>query len=103
MRESDYRRRLKKKIERLLPGSVVIKNDPDQLQGLPDLLVLYLDRWAMLEVKAAYDSPERPNQGYYVDLFNSMSFAAFIFPENEEVVLDALQRSLSSGRSTRIP
>lgn len=102
MRESVYQRGLKKRIEELLPGCVIIKNDPEQRQGLPDLLVLYLSNWAMLEVKASENAPERPNQGYYVDLFNSMSFAAFIFPENEEEVLYDLQRSLRSGRAARI-
>ena len=96
MRESVYQSKLIKKIEQLLPGCVVIKNDPEQRQGLPDLLILYSYTWAMLEVKASATSPERPNQAYYVDLFNNMSFASFIFPENEEEVLDALQRSLLS-------
>lgn len=102
MRESVYQNKVIKKIRKLLPGCVILKNDPEYIQGIPDLLVLYSDRWAMLEVKGSAHAPQQPNQGYYVDLFDEMSFSAFIFPENEEEVLDDLQRSLSSGRATRI-
>jgi len=102
MRESVYQNRVIKKIRKLLPGCVILKNDPEYIQGIPDLLVLYSDRWAMLEVKTSAHAPQQPNQGYYVDLFNEMSFSAFVYPENEEEVLNDLQRSLSSGGSTRI-
>jgi len=102
MRESVYQNKVIEKIRDLLPGCVILKNDPLYIQGIPDLLVLYSDRWAMLEVKTSPDAPTQPNQPYYVDLFNEMSFSAFIYPENEEAVLDDLQRSLSSGRATRI-
>lgn len=102
MRESVYQNKIIKKIRNLLPGCVIIKNDPEYIQGIPDLLVLYSDRWAMLEVKGSANAPQQPNQGYYVDLFNEMSFSAFIYPENEEEVLHDLQRSLSSGRATRV-
>jgi len=57
----------------------------------------------MLEVKASETSPEQPNQGYYVEKMNRMSFAAFIFPENEEEVLTALQAAFCSGKAACVP
>lgn len=102
MRESQYQSKLIKKIKQRLPGCVILKNDPEYIQGIPDLVIFFEDRYAFLEVKIDANADEQPNQGYYVDLFNEMSFGAFIFPEIEEEVLDDLQRSLSSGRSTRL-
>lgn len=102
-RENSYQAGLKKRIEERLPGSIVMKTDSSQLQGIPDLLVLYKDRWALLEVKRSENAAHRPNQDYYVDKFNKMSFSSFIYPENEEGVLNDLEQSLSSRRSTRLP
>jgi hypothetical protein len=102
MRESQYQYKLIQKINDLLPGSVVIKNDPTFVQGVPDLLVLYEDNWAMLEVKRSADEHIQPNQRYYVEMFDSMSFAAFIFPENEEEVLSALQSAFGVARQARL-
>lgn len=96
MSEARYQKRLIDKLERLLPGVMVLKTDPQQRQGILDLLLLYGDTWAMLEVKASADSPVRPNQPYYVAKFNEMSFAAFVYPENEAEVLDALQHALQA-------
>ncbi len=56
----------------------------------------------MLEVKAFEDAPEQPNQAYYIEMFNDMSFAAFIYPENETEVLDELQQAFKSRRSARL-
>ena len=84
-------------------GCVILKNDSEYIQGIPDLLVLFRDRWAMLEVKASEDSPNQPNQEWYIARLNKMSFAAFIYPENEEEVLNDLQRAFESRRSARIP
>ena len=93
MRESQYQKELIDKIRELLPECVVIKNPTDYIQGLPDLLVLYKHMWAMLEVKPYETAAHQPNQDYYVQLFDDMSFAAFIFPENEEQVLYDLQQA----------
>lgn len=100
--ETIYQADLITRLESLLPGCIVIKNNPEELQGVPDLLILFKNHWAMLEVKAAHDSDLRPNQQYYVDHFNSMSFCAFIFPENEKEVLDALQSAFGVSRQTRL-
>lgn len=97
MLEADYQAYLIKKIKRqVLPGSIVLKNDTQYLQGIPDLTVLYRERWGILEVKTSAGARHRPNQDYYIDLLDGMSFAAFIFPENEEDVLYDLQQSLQS-------
>lgn len=91
MGEIVYQNRLIQKLKQMFPGCFIIKNDPSINQGIPDLLILYGQRWAMLEVKFSDRSPEQPNQPYYVNLFNNMSFASFIHPQNEELVLNDLQ------------
>lgn len=96
MLENKYKTKLANKIENLFPGCLVVHLDPNEIQGIPDLLVLYENRWAALEGKKDSRSPLRPNQQYYVDLMNDMSFAAFIYPENEEEVLYALEQSFQS-------
>lgn len=96
--EAAYQAKLMDRLQALFPNSFIIRNDPNEYQGIPDILLLVGDRWAMLEVKAAESSPSRPNQPYYVSMFDRMSFAAFIYPENEEEVLRDLQSSLGSRR-----
>jgi hypothetical protein len=95
MHEREYQAKLIKKLRVLFPGCVVLKNDPEYLQGIPDLLVLHGGRWAMLEVKASERSPQQPNQDYYVRKLDGMSFARFIYPSIEKEVLDALREALS--------
>ncbi|QEQ93945.1 VRR-Nuc domain protein [Streptomyces phage Kardashian] len=94
MTEAKYQSELIKKLRLLFPDCVILKNDPGYLQGVPDLVIFNGDRYAFLEVKASETSPTRPNQVYYVELFNKMSFADFIHPSNEEEVLSALRRAL---------
>ena len=98
--ESKYKSELMGRIERRFPGAFFLKNDEQLLPGIPDLLILWGRRWAALEVKRDLKEMQRPrpNQPYYVDLLDGMSFAAFIYPGNEEEVLDALQRSFEAGR-----
>lgn len=100
MKESAYQAKLIKKLERLFPGCIIDKNDPTYRQGTPDLVIYYGDKWAMLEVKASIDADERPNQRYYIERLNAMSFAAFIYPENEQEVLDGLQHAFGDCRQT---
>lgn len=103
MTESAYQAKLIKKLGKLLPGCVVLKNDPQYLQGILDLTVLYENQWAMLEVKLSADSPYQPNQEYYIEHLGSMSFTSVIHPENEEEVLHALQGAFASQRTACIP
>ncbi len=92
--EAAYQARLIKKLKVLFPGCFVLKLDPSEDQGIPDILILFESHWFALEVKAAINAPTRPNQEYYVHLFNEMSFASFISPETEREVLDELRRAL---------
>jgi hypothetical protein len=102
MNEAEYQQRIITRLGRLFPGSLVLKNDPTYVQGIPDLVIFYEDRWGMLEVKTSMRSRPQPNQEHYVDRLNAMSFAAFIYPENEEEVLDALQFAFGIGRQARL-
>lgn len=94
MREADYQAYIIKRLQEIFPGCLVLKNDPNYLQGILDLTLFVGDRWAMLEVKVSEKSKTQPNQSYYVEKLNAMGFAAFIYPENEKEVLDALQQAL---------
>jgi hypothetical protein len=96
MTEAKYQRELIKRLKYMFPGALVLKNDPDSLQGVPDILILYRDRWAMLEVKESSKAKRQPNQEHYVALMDGMSFAAFIHPGNEEEVLIDLQQAIGS-------
>jgi len=103
MRESQYQAKVIKKLKVMFPGCLVLKNDPQYLQGVPDVLILYYGTWGALEIKLALDGEIQPNQRYYVELMDQMSFAAFLCPENEEMVLYELQRALEFGRQARVP
>lgn len=90
MLENRFKTNLINEIKNMLPGCIITHLDPNEIQGIPDLLILYKNKWAVLEGKKSATAPARPNQSYYVDLMDRMSFAAFIFPENKGEVLDAL-------------
>lgn len=103
--EGKFKTALKKEIETRLPGSMVVYLNPNDIKGIPDLEVLYESRWAVLEAKKSEEdykkdlaNPEKMSQSYYVNKMNNMSFAAFIFPENKEEVLNAMESALRSPR-----
>ena len=96
MKESKFQSKLIKDLEVIFPGCIITKLDPINRQGLPDLLILFNDKWAVLECKRSAGASHRPNQDYYIDLMNKMSFASFIFPENKEEVLNELQRAFQA-------
>lgn len=99
--ERVFQRKLVKELKELFEGCMIFKLPCSQKQGIPDLLILYMDKWATLECKKSARAKKRPNQEYYVDLMNKMSFSRFIYPENKEEVLSELQQAFKSRRSTR--
>lgn len=94
--ETKYQASVVRRLVNEFPGCIVIRLDPRYVQGYPDLLILYEARWAMLEVKISDDADTEPNQAYYVDLFNNMSYCAFVYPDNEDMVFYELQQALNS-------
>lgn len=96
MIESKFQAELIKELKTIFPGCVVIKNDCNYIQGIPDLTVLYQDKWAVLECKKEGNAKKRPNQEYYVGILDEMSFSRFIYPENKEEVLYELQQAFRS-------
>jgi hypothetical protein len=88
--ESSYQKSLMDKIRILFPGCTIFKNDSSYIQGFPDWTILYKGRWAVLECKRSKTAVKQPNQTYYVELLDSMSFSRFVYPENEDEVLEAL-------------
>ena len=92
--EAKYQSELIKKLKTKFPGIIILKNDPTYCQGIPDLLLLREKRWAFLECKRSIKAPHRPNQEYYIERLNVMSYAAFIYPENEEEIMHELEHAL---------
>lgn len=92
MLENKFQSKLIKELKKEFPGCMVLKNDPTYLQGVPDLLVLYKNKWCALEVKRSATAKHQPNQDYYVDKMNEMSHSAFIYPENKDQVMNDLRR-----------
>lgn len=102
MLENKFKTGLVKELKKRFPGCTVVHLNPNEVQGHPDLLVLYGPTWAALEGKKSANAPHRPNQDYYVQKMNEMSFAAFIYPENKEEILDAMERSFEAHGATCI-
>lgn len=102
MLENRFKTNLVGELEDMFPGCIVLHPDPTEIQGIPDLLILYEDKWAALEGKKYADAAHQPNQDYYVRLMDNMSFASFIYPENKEEVLHELQQAFQPRRATRI-
>lgn len=92
MLENKFQSNLIKEIKKEFPGCMVLKNDSSYIQGVPDLLVLYKEHWCSLEVKKSAKAKHRPNQDYYVDKMNDMSYSSFIYPENKETVMEELKK-----------
>ena len=98
MLENKFQSSVIKELKKRFPDCIVLKNDANYLQGVPDLMILYEDRWASLECKKDGHSAVRPNQEYYVRKMDNMSFSRFIFPENREEVMHDLELAFKSGR-----
>lgn len=101
MLENRFQANLIKELKEMFPGCIVMKNDSSYIQGIPDLLVLYNNKWASLECKKTANARKQPNQEYYVGRMDEMSFARFICPENKEEVLHDLQQAFNTRRTAR--
>ena len=95
-REGDFQSKLIKEIKTIFPGSFVLKNDPNYIQGFPDWTILYKDKWVVIEAKRSASAKHQPNQDFYIKKLNDMSYATFAYPENKEVVLREIQSALKS-------
>ena len=98
MLENRFKQKLIRELKEMFPDCIIGHMDPNECQGWPDILILYKKHWAALEGKKELTSPHRPNQNYYVNKMNGMSFASFICPENKEEVLHELQRAFRVKR-----
>lgn len=93
--EAQFQSRFIKRLQREFPGSIVLKNDAGYQQGILDWTILFGPFWASLDIKARRSASRRPNQDYFVNKMNDMSYAAFVFPENEEEVIAALHTAFA--------
>lgn len=103
MTESQFQAKLIKKLARMFPDCFIFRTDARYQQGIPDIVILWRDYWAVLEVKTSPIANVQPNQDYYIRRLGEMGFAAYIYPENEEEVLSALQQAFESPRGARVP
>lgn len=111
MNEARFQSEVIDDLEEMFPGCIVIRLDPRFVdfymdgdrycQGVMDLLVMFGGRVATLEVKASLDAKRQPNQGYFIERFDRVAFAAFICPENKEEVLDGMATALRPRQSRR--
>ena len=91
MLERKFQADLISELKETFPGCFVLKNDPNYIQGIPDLLILFGNRWAALEVKNSMYAHRQANQQWYVERFNEMSCAYVIYPENRDEVINQLR------------
>lgn len=97
MLERDFQANVIKELRDIFPDSYILKCDGSNTpQGFPDILILYKNKWAVLEFKRADNATKRPNQDYYINHLGNMSFARFIYPENKEDVLNELQQAFGA-------
>ena len=93
--ETKFQKDVKDAIWEKFPDAIILKQN-NSLQGIPDLFIFHSNKWAALECKDSEDAVHQPNQDYYVDKLNEMSYASFIFPENKEEVLNEVFKTLQS-------
>lgn len=96
--ESEFQAQLHSELKLMFPGCVIHKLDANYQQGIPDTLILWGRHWAVLELKRSLDEDFEPNQEWFIDKLNKMSFSAMICPENKEDVLNALQLAFRAVR-----
>ena len=84
-----FQSRLVQELQSIFPDAIILRTDPRDTQGIPDV-----DRWAALEIKKSANAHRQPNQPWFVDRMNNMSYAAFVYPSNKDRILDELQSAL---------
>lgn len=95
--ESSYQNYLVQHLENLYPDALVMKNDPNYRQGIPDIIVLIGSTYGIFEVKRSSNEHHQPNQDWYVNhICDCGGFASFIYPENETQVLESFNRFLNN-------
>lgn len=97
MLENKFKTKLSKEIKTRFPGAMVLHLDPNEIQGIPDLIILYGKHWMTLEGKKSARASKRPNQEYYVNEMNKMSFSRFVCPENKDDVLNDIEDFIRGG------
>jgi hypothetical protein len=100
--EGKFKDLLHKEIEALFPGCIILIGNSACIQGIPDWVIFYENKYAFLEVKPSAVADKRPNQDWWVDKIDSMSFSSFIYPENKEEVLHDLQLAFGTHRASRV-
>ena len=103
MLENKFKQNLVRELKEKFPDCMVLHLDPNEIQGVPDILILNGSKWAALEGKKSKDAQHRPNQDYYVAKMNEMSYAAFVYPENKEEIINDLERTFAPEGSARLP
>lgn len=84
MLESKFQANLIKQIKQVLPEATILKNDPNYIQAIPDLLVILERRCLAIECKRSKTAPFRPNQEYYLKKFDGV----VAYPGNEREIID---------------
>lgn len=91
MREADYQKKVIDKIKARYPNCDILKNNSAYIQGIPDWSVIQGHKHAYLEIKIEKNAKKQPNQEYYIKKANnSGGFGRFVYPENENEVLNDL-------------
>ena len=103
MLENKFKQNLVRELKEKFPDCMVLHLDPNEIQGVPDILILNGSKWAEKKKKKSKDAQHRPNQDYYVKKMNEMSYASFIYPENKEEIINDLQRTFAPEGAARLP
>lgn len=94
MLERTFQSKVIKELKTIFKDSIVLKLDAGYIQGIPDILILNGEKWAVLEIKRECKYKCQPNQKYYIERMDKMSFARIVTPENWKEVLNELQSAL---------
>lgn len=95
--ENKYQAKLIKRIQDIYPEAIILKNDANYLQGIPDWTILYKKRWVMFDVKKDANAVYQPNQEWYLNYADEQGyFGSFVYPENEQDFLEKLATVLNN-------